>query len=63
MGLEILEQMTLKQKVYEMHGHGLARFGLSILFSKKVKPVHSGGNKKFDLPSTIFLDGPRGVSF
>jgi beta-glucosidase len=60
---EILEQMTLKQKVYEMHGHGLARFGLSILFSKKVKPVHAGGNKKFDLPSTIFLDGPRGVSF
>jgi beta-glucosidase len=60
---EILGQMTLKQKVYEMHGHGLARFGLSILFSKKVKPVHAGGNKKFDLPSTIFLDGPRGVSF
>jgi len=59
---EILAQMTLKQKVYEMHGHGLARFGLSILFSKKVKPVHAGGNKKFDLPSTVFLDGPRGVS-
>lgn len=60
---KILAQMTLKQKVYEMHGHGLARFGLSILFSKKVKPVHAGGNKKFGLPATIFLDGPRGVSF
>ena len=59
---QIIEQMTLKEKVYEMHGHGIVRFGLSILFSKKIKPVHAGGNKRLQIPSTVFLDGPRGVS-
>ncbi|HRG87463.1 MAG TPA: glycoside hydrolase family 3 N-terminal domain-containing protein, partial [Chitinophagales bacterium] len=59
---ELLARMSLKEKVYEMHGHGVIRFGLSILFSKKIKPVHAGGNKKLGIPATIFLDGPRGVS-
>lgn len=58
----LIAQMSLKEKVYEMHGHGVVRFGLSILFSKKIKPVHAGGNKRFGISSTIFLDGPRGVS-
>lgn len=59
---ELLARMSLKEKVYEMHGHGVVRFGLSILFSKKIKPVHAGGNNKLGIPPTIFLDGPRGVS-
>ncbi|HLP51149.1 MAG TPA: glycoside hydrolase family 3 C-terminal domain-containing protein [Chitinophagales bacterium] len=59
---ELIAQMSLKEKVYEMHGHGVVRFGLSILFSKKIKPVKAGGNKRLGIPSTIFLDGPRGVS-
>lgn len=59
---ELLSQMTLKEKVNEMHGHGVVRFGLSILFSKKIKPVKAGGCARLGIPSTIFLDGPRGVS-
>ncbi len=59
---ELISQMSLKEKVFEMHGHGVVRFGLSILFSKKIKPVHAGGSKRLGIPSTIFLDGPRGVS-
>ncbi len=59
---ELIKQMTLKEKVHEMHGHGVARFGLSILFSKKVKPVKAGGCKRLQIPATVFLDGPRGVS-
>lgn len=59
---KLIAQMSLKEKVYEMHGHGVVRFGLSIIFSKKIKPVHAGGNKRLNIPSTIFLDGPRGVS-
>ena len=59
---ELISQMSLKEKVFEMHGHGVIRFGMSILFSKKIKPVHAGGNKRLGIPSTIFLDGPRGVS-
>lgn len=57
-----IAQMSLKEKVYEMHGHGVVRFGLSIIFSKKINPVHAGGSKRLNIPSTIFLDGPRGVS-
>jgi beta-glucosidase len=60
---EIIKKMSLKEKVFEMHGHGVVRFGLSIMFSKNIKPVEAGGNKHFNVPPTIFLDGPRGVSF
>src|SRR5687768_1363084 len=59
---ELISQMNLKEKVFEMHGHGMIRFGMSILFSKKIKPVKAGGCKRLGIPKTIFLDGPRGVS-
>jgi beta-glucosidase len=59
--LEILSRMILNQKIYEMHGHGIVRFGLSALFTKKIKPVLAGGNKRLGIPSTVFLDGPRGI--
>jgi beta-glucosidase len=60
---EIVSQMTLREKVYEMHGHGLIRFGLSLIFSKKIKPVEAGGSKRFNIPPVKFADGPRGVVF
>ncbi|MBP6730639.1 MAG: glycoside hydrolase family 3 C-terminal domain-containing protein [Chitinophagales bacterium] len=59
---QIVAQMSLKEKVNEMHGHGMIRFGLSIIFSKKIKPVRAGGCTRLGVPSTVFLDGPRGVS-
>jgi len=58
---ELLTKMTLKQKIYEMHGHSLVRFGLSALFTKHLKPVIAGGNKKLGIPGTVFFDGPRGI--
>jgi beta-glucosidase len=58
---DIVSRMTLKQKVWEMHGHGLVRFGLSGLFTNRIKPVIAGGNKKLGIPPTIFFDGPRGI--
>lgn len=57
----VLSQMSFHQKIYEIHGHGLLRFGLSAIFSKKIKPSQAGGNKKLHIPATIFVDGPRGV--
>lgn len=57
----VLAQMTLKQKVNEMHGHGIARFGVSMVFSKRVKQIKAGGNKKLEVPPTVFNDGPRGL--
>src|ERR1700682_4618183 len=59
--MDILSKMTLREKIYEMHGHGLLRFGLSALFTNKIKPVIAGGNKLLGIPQTIFFDGPRGV--
>lgn len=58
---DIVSRMSLKQKIYEMHGHGLLRFGLSALFTKHLKPVIAGGNKKLGVPGTVFFDGPRGL--
>ena len=59
--LDIMSKMTLKEKIYEMHGHGLLRFGLSALFTKRIKPVIAGGNKRLGIPRTVFFDGPRGI--
>lgn len=58
----LLSQMSLRQKLNEMHGRKLLRYGLSIVFGKRVKPVHAGGNKKLGIPPTIFFDGPRGLA-
>ena len=59
---EIISKMTLKEKVYEMHGHNIAGFGLSMVFSNKIQPIKAGGNKNLHIPTTIFLDGPRGIN-
>ncbi len=58
---DILSKMTLRQKVYEMHGHELARLALSAIFTQKITPVIAGGNKRLGIPPTIFYDGPRGI--
>ena len=59
----IIHQMHLKQKVFEMSGRGINRFALSFMFTRKLIPVTMGGNKKLGIPSVAFMDGPRGVSF
>lgn len=59
---QALSKMTLKEKVFELHGKGIIRFGVSFIFGKKVKPVTFGGNKKLGIPEGVFLDGPRGIS-
>ncbi len=58
---ELIAQMSLKEKVYEMRGHGILRFGLSHVFTKHLKPILAGGSKRLGIPSAIFFDGPRGV--
>ncbi len=60
---ELIAQMTLREKVYELHGRGLIRYGLSMFFSNSLKLVKAGGSKKHGIPPVIFSDGPRGVSF
>ena len=59
---QIMNQMTLRQKVHEMSGRGINKMGLSFLLTKRIIPVKFGGNKKLGIPSGIFFDGPRGVA-
>lgn len=44
-----------------MRGKGRVRFALSMMRGMAV-PVRAGGNKRLGIPTTVFLDGPRGVS-
>lgn len=44
-----------------MHGHGIARFGISMVFGIKLKQIVAGGNKRWGITGTIFNDGPRGL--
>jgi beta-glucosidase len=44
-----------------MHGHGMVRFALSLVFGKRIKLVKAGGNKRFEIPPSVFCDGPRGL--
>ena len=50
---EIIKQMSLKEKVYEMSGHGIARFGVSMVFGNKVKQIRAGGNKKLSMLDNV----------
>ncbi|MDB5228549.1 MAG: glycosyl hydrolase [Bacteroidota bacterium] len=59
----IIASVSLKEKIFEMHGRGILKLGLSVFFTKKLIPVKAGGNKKYNIPPTTFLDGPRGISF
>lgn len=58
---ELISQMSLKEKVFEMHGHGIIRFGFSHVFGKHLKPILAGGNKRLGIITTSFYDGPRGL--
>ncbi len=58
---DLIAAMSLKEKVFEMSGRGMIRLGLSMIFSKKIKPVKAGGNKRLGISPTVFMDGPRGL--
>ena len=57
----IIARMSLKEKVNEMHGKGAAPLGLGVLFRGHGLPVKAGGSGKFNIPTQLFTDGPRGV--
>jgi beta-glucosidase len=59
---DIISRMTLNQKVHEMSGRGLAKLGISFLFTGRISPVKFGGNKNLGIPAGVFFDGPRGIS-
>jgi beta-glucosidase len=58
----MLAEMTLKEKVDEMHGKGIRKTGFSMIFKGHAAPVYAGGSMKHGLTPVSFTDGPRGVS-
>jgi beta-glucosidase len=56
----IMKQMTLREKVKELHGKGVN--GFKVLFGGMRMPVvQAGGNKRLHIPPILFTDGPRGI--
>jgi beta-glucosidase len=61
---EIVDQMTLEEKVYLMSGN---IFMEDILKAREqgihynLTPYEAGGNERFNVPEMKFIDGPRGV--
>jgi beta-glucosidase len=62
---QILDQLTLKEKVYQTAGNlNILSMGLSFIrsgFKYNQEPYKAGGSKRFNVPPMGFLDGPRGV--
>jgi beta-glucosidase len=59
---EVLEKMTLEEKVNEMTGQGMTRFIISIILKGKPVPVYGGGSEQLGIPPLAFSDGPKGVA-
>lgn len=59
---EIIGKMSLRQKIWEMHGHGRLRLGFYLMMTGSIKPAGAGGKRSLQIPPTVFYDGPRGVS-
>lgn len=58
---DILNQLSLKEKVQEISGKGITQTGFSMMFKGHASAVYSGGNKKHNIRPLSFTDGPRGV--
>ncbi len=61
---EIVDQMTLDEKILLMSGKvSLLRLGLHTFLRKGYNhiPYPAGGNERLGLPELLFCDGPRGV--
>ncbi len=57
---DVLEQMSLKEKVFQMSGNGLfAKIIKDRGFGKRA--YDAAGSEKFKIPPFKFTDGPRGV--
>ena len=60
---EVLAEMTLEEKVFEMSGQGMDRMIASIILEGYRAVVYAGGNERLKIPPLAFADGPRGIGF
>ena len=59
--LELVSQMTLDEKIQQMHGEGFTRMMLSMFLHQTAAAVYAGENERLGIPPLGFTDGPRGV--
>jgi beta-glucosidase len=59
---EVLDQMTLDEKIDQMSGEGMGRALASMIFRKHFDVVYAGANDRLGVPPVAFTDGPRGVA-
>ena len=60
----LVEQMTLKEKIYMLSGHPIAQIQKDMIQTGRNYNVHAlpgGGCKGLGVPPVLFTDGPRGV--
>ena len=62
---DLLERMTLQEKVAQLSGDGgpqfLLRLGINVLLMGRFPNTYSGLNERLRIPPFSFSDGPRGV--
>jgi beta-glucosidase len=59
--LDLVARMTLKEKLDQMVGSGMAPMIVSSIVRHTAAPVYSGENQRLGIPPVAFTDGPRGV--
>jgi beta-glucosidase len=59
--LDLVSQMTLDEKIAQMHGEGFTRMMLSMLLNQTAAAVYAGENQRLGIPPLGFSDGPRGI--
>lgn len=60
---EVLADMNLEEKIFEMSGQGMDRMIARIVFEGYRAVVYAGGNERLKIPPLAFADGPRGIGF
>jgi beta-glucosidase len=58
---DLVEKMTLEEKIGEMTGAGMWPLVLGPAFRGGILPVYAGGSERLGIPPIAFTDGPRGV--
>ncbi len=61
---ELINEMTLKEKIRMMQGHAMSVTAKNFLKSGRfynAEPYAAGGCKRLGIPEVLFADGPRGI--
>lgn len=64
LALELVQQMTLEEKIDQMYGETLWRIpklAIGFLLKGRFPHIYAGGNERLHIPPWVLSDGPRGA--